>query len=132
MRQALRQSGRAGRAIESLLAPVTLLVEAFSGIEIPSTVEVGGGLRIYHGGNVVFHGDVVIGRNCTVLHGVTVGNRGPGTPAPVLGDDVGLLAYAQVLGGVVVGDGSRVGAMSVLMQDLPPGKIAVGIPARIL
>jgi serine O-acetyltransferase len=50
----------------------------------------------------------------------------------VLGDDVDLGAYAQVLGGVRLGNGCRIGAMSVVLDDVPAGATAVGAPARIV
>ena len=64
--------------------------------------------------------------------GVTIGDRVAGGPVPVIEDDVEIGAYAQILGGVRIGRGARVGAMSVVLQDVPPGATAVGNPARIL
>ena len=51
---------------------------------------------------------------------------------PVREDDVELGAYAQILGGVRIGRGAKIGAMSVVLNDVPPGATAVGIPARVL
>jgi serine O-acetyltransferase len=50
----------------------------------------------------------------------------------VIGDDVEFGAYAQVLGGIRVGNGCRIGAMSVVLDDVPDGATAVGVPARII
>ncbi len=108
------------------------LTETITGISIPKSVQVGPGLRIHHFGNVIVHADVRIGANCTLRHGVTLGNRHEGGPVPVLEDDVDLGAYAQVFGGVRIGRGAKVGAMSVVLQDVPPGATAVGAPARIV
>lgn len=108
------------------------LVETATGISIPKSVEVGPGLKIWHFGNIFVHSECVIGANCTLRHGVTIGNREPDGPVPVLEDDVELGAYAQVLGGVRIGRGARVGAMSVVLRDVPPGATAVGVPARII
>ena len=63
---------------------------------------------------------------------MTIGNREDDGPVPVLEDDVELGAYAQVLGGVRIGRGAKVGAMSVVLRDVPAGATAVGIPARII
>ena len=63
---------------------------------------------------------------------MTIGNREEGGPVPVLEDDVELGAYAQVLGGIRIGRGAKVGAMSVVLRDVPAGATAVGIPARII
>jgi serine O-acetyltransferase len=108
------------------------IVETLTGISIPKSVEVGPGLRIYHFGNVFVHAGAKIGANCTLRQGVTIGNRHEGGPVPVLEDDVDLGAYAQVLGGVRLGRGARIGAMSVVLSDVPPGETAVGIPARVI
>jgi len=107
-------------------------VETLTGISIPKSVEVGPGLRIYHFGNVFVHAQTRIGANCTLRQGVTIGNRHDGGPVPVLEDDVELGAYAQILGGVRIGRGAKIGAMSVVLCDVPPGATAVGVPARVL
>ena len=108
------------------------IIETLTGISIPKSVQIGPGLRIYHFGNIFLHKDVMIGANCTLRQGVTIGNRTEGSAVPVLGDDVELGAYAQVLGGVRIGNGARIGAMSVVLCDVPAGATAVGVPARIL
>lgn len=108
------------------------LVETVFGISLPRTARIGPGLRIWHFGNIFLHGDVVIGAGCTLRQGVTIGNRREGGPVPVLGDNVELGAYAQVLGAVHLGDGCKVGAMSVVLDDVPPGATAVGAPARVI
>ena len=64
--------------------------------------------------------------------GVTIGNRFDGGEVPIIEDDVEFGAYAQVLGGVRVGKGAKIGAMSVVLCDVPCGATAVGIPARII
>jgi serine O-acetyltransferase len=108
------------------------VVETLTGISMTKGVELGPGCHIHHFGPIVIHDRARIGAGCTLRHGVTIGDRHPGGPTPVLGDDVELGAYAQVLGGVRVGDGARIGAMSVVLQDVPPGGVAVGNPARVL
>ncbi len=108
------------------------VIETLTGVSIPKSVEVGPGLRIYHFGNIFVHAESKIGANCTLRQGVTIGNRHEGGPVPVLEDDVELGAYAQVLGGVRIGRGAKIGAMSVVLVDVPPGASAVGNPARIL
>jgi serine O-acetyltransferase len=108
------------------------VIETLSGISMPKGARIGPGLRIYHFGNVFVHNDAVIGANCTLRQGVTIGNRHNDGAVPVLEDDVELGAYAQVLGGVRIGRGARIGAMSVVLRDVPPGATAVGVPARII
>lgn len=108
------------------------LVETATGISLPKSAEIGGGLRIFHFGGIFVHPQVRIGRHCTLRQGVTLGNKTEGGPVPVLGDEVELGAYAQVLGGVVLGRGCRVGALSVVTRDVPPGVTVAGVPARPL
>ncbi len=107
-------------------------VETVTGISLPKAAAIGPGLRIWHFGGVFIHPAVVIGRNCTLRQGVTLGNRRSDGPVPVIGDDVDFGAYAQVLGGVRIGNSCRIGAMSVVLDDVPDGSAAVGIPARIV
>ena len=122
-----------GRRLRDRVYWLTFRVtETLTGISIPKSVRVGPGLRIWHFGNIFVHADAVIGANCTLRQGVTIGNRVDGGPVPVIEDDVELGAYAQVLGGVRVGRGAKVGAMSVVLRDVPPGAVAVGAPARIV
>ena len=108
------------------------VIETLTGISIPKSAEVGPGLRIHHFGNVFVHAGARIGANCTLRQGVTIGNRHEGGPVPVLEDDVDLGAYAQILGGVRIGRGAKIGAMSVVLCDVPPGATAVGVPARVI
>ena len=108
------------------------IVETVTGITLPKSVTIGGGLRIWHFGNIVVHESVRIGARCALRHGVTIGNRVDGGGVPVLEDDVELGAYVQVLGPVRVGRGATVGAMTVVLDDVPAGAVAVGIPARIV
>ena len=108
------------------------VVETLTGVSFTKAAEIGPGLRIHHFGNIFLHSGVKIGSNCTLRQGVTIGNRHEGGGVPVLGDHVELGAYAQVLGEIRVGDGARIGALSVVLQDVPPGATAVGIPAKIL
>jgi len=115
--------------IYSVLYSITRLI---TGIDIPRSVVVGEGLRIFHFGGVNFAPNVVIGKRCRMRQGITVGLLTESGPAPVVGDDVFIGAYAQILGPITIGDGAKIGAMSVVLQDVPPGATAVGIPARIL
>ena len=108
------------------------VTETLTGISIPKSVQVGPGLRIFHFGNIFVHVDSVIGANCTLRQGVTIGNRHEDGPVPVIEDDVDFGAYSQVLGGIRIGRGAKLGALSVVLIDVPQGATAVGIPARIV
>ncbi len=108
------------------------LVETATGISFNKYVQIGPGLRIHHFGNIFIHQAARIGANCTLRQGVTIGNRQEGGAVPVIEDDVELGAYAQVLGDIRIGRGARIGALSVVLKDVPAGATAVGIPARII
>jgi serine O-acetyltransferase len=106
--------------------------QILTGITIPKSAVIGPGLLIWHPGNIIVHENAVIGANCTLRHGVSIGIRHDWGPVPVLEDDVELGAYAQILGGIRIGRGAKIGAMAVVLQDVPPGATAVGNPARII
>lgn len=108
------------------------LIETTVGISLPKSALIGPGLRIWHFGGIFLHPAVRIGANCTLRQGVTIGNRTADGPVPTIGDDVDFGAYAQVLGGVRIGNGCRIGAMSLVLCDVPDGATAVGVPARVL
>lgn len=131
-RVATRPPGPVTRALTALYWLAFRSVETATGISLPREATIGGGLRIWHFGGVFVHPDAVIGRNCTLRQGVTIGNRYPDGPVPVIGDDVEFGAYAQVLGGVRIGNGCRIGALSVVLCDVPDGATAIGVPARVV
>ena len=108
------------------------VVETVTGVSLPKSANIGGGLRVWHFGGVFINPDAVIGKNCTLRQGVTIGNRKENGPVPVIGDDVDIGAYAQILGGIRVGNNCKIGAMSVVLCDVPDGATAVGNPARII
>ncbi len=106
-----------------------------TGIEIHPGATVGRRVFIDHGMGVVIGETAQIGDECTIYQGVTLGGTSLEKGAkrhPTLGKGVIVSAGAKVLGGFTVGDGARVGSNAVLLQAVPPGATAVGIPARIL
>jgi serine O-acetyltransferase len=104
------------------------------GIELPYTVALGRRVIVEHSGAIVIHGNSQIGDDCTIRQGVTIGmrSRDRAGEAPQLGARVDVGAGAKILGSVRIGNGVRIGANAVVLQDLPPGATAVGIPARIV
>ena len=104
------------------------------GIELPYSVKLGRRVVFEHQGAVVIHGNTVIGDDCIIRHGVTLGTRylDRHWEAPVLGRGVNVGAGAQVLGGVHIGDGATIGANAVVLCDVPAGATAVGVPAKVV
>lgn len=106
------------------------------GIESSPQVKIGGGLFLPHTVGTVL-GAERIGDNVTILQGVTLGTAEPDNGftvslRPVIGSNVILGAGAKVIGRVTIGDYAKVGANAVVLQDVPPHAIAVGVPARII
>ncbi len=103
------------------------------GVDILPRAEIGAGCIIAHGVGLVVGGYTVIGEDCTLLHGVTLGEaRFDELDYPRVGDRVTISAGALVLGGVTVGDDATIAAGAVVVADVPAGATAAGVPARIV
>jgi serine O-acetyltransferase len=104
------------------------------GIELPYTVKLGRRVIIEHQSGIVIHGSSVIGDDCIIRQGVTLGNRSLEKPfdAPSLGAGVNVGAGAKLLGGITIGAGASIGANAVVLNDVPAGATAVGIPAKVI
>ncbi len=105
-----------------------------TGIEIHPAAKIGKGLFIDHGCAVVIGETAIIGDNCTIYQGVTLGGTGKhvGKRHPTIGNNVMIGAGAKVLGPVTIGDNCKIAAGAVVLKDIPEGSTAVGIPARVV
>ena len=105
-----------------------------TGIEIHPGATIGHHLFIDHGAGVVIGETAEIGDNVTLYHGVTLGGTGKDTGKrhPTVRDDVLLGAGVKVLGPITIGKGSRVGANSTVLSDIPSDATAVGTPAVVV
>src|SRR3982751_4873415 len=105
-----------------------------TGIEIHPGATIGRRVFIDHGMGVVIGETAIIGDDCTLYHGVTLGGTSwnKGKRHPTLANGVVIGAGAKVLGPITVGDGARVGSNAVVVKKVPPGATAIGIPARII
>jgi serine O-acetyltransferase len=106
------------------------------GIEVPPRIPIAAGLVLMHTQGTVL-GAASIGRNVTIYHQVTLGAVEMDfayTPSlrPIVGDGVVIGVGAKVLGGLTLGSGSVVGANAVVLKSVPPGHVAIGIPAKNL
>jgi serine O-acetyltransferase len=110
---------------------VERLTEIMTGISIPAEAKIGKGLRIHHFGGIIFHSAVVVGENCTIYHGVTLGDRGGWGGAPRVGNNVTIGAGAKLLGEIEIGDNCLIGANAVVRTSVPSGCVAVGVPAVV-
>lgn len=114
--------------------PLRFLCERFieitTGISIPACCTIGKGFRIHHFGGIIFHPTVRLGDNCTLYHGVTIGDCGGYGGAATIGDHVMIGAGAKIIGEVTIGDGCKIGANVVVTKSMPPGSVALGSPCR--
>ncbi len=105
-----------------------------TGIEIHPGATIGRRVFIDHGMGVVIGETAVIGDDCTLYHGVTLGGTTwkKGKRHPTLGRGVVIGAGAKVLGPIMIGDDAKIGSNAVVVKDVPAGATAVGIPARLI
>jgi serine O-acetyltransferase len=130
----------AHRAAHALLAAgvpvlprtIAYATRAVTGVEIHPAAEIGREFFIDHGAGVVIGETAVIGDRVTLYQGVTLGGTGfqRGKRHPTLGDNVTVGSGAKLLGPIAVGDNAKVGANTVVVEDVPPGATVVGNPGH--
>ena len=105
-----------------------------TGIEIHPGAVIGEGFFIDHGNGVVIGETTEIGNNVTLYQGVTLGGTGKetGKRHPTVCDNVMISAGAKVLGSFTIGEGSKIGAGSVVLEEVPPGSTVVGVPGHVI
>lgn len=105
-----------------------------TGIEIHPGATIGKGLFIDHGSGVIIGETTIIGDNVTLYQGVTLGGTGKehGKRHPTLEDNVMVSAGAKILGSFTIGENSKIGAGSVVLEEVPPNCTVVGVPGRIV
>ena len=116
---------------------LNMLVPHRKDIELNVQAKIGEGLVVYHGSGLVVGSGIKAGKNLTLEHGVTLGNRigssiDEAFSWPILGDNCFIGCGSAVLGPVRLGDNAKVGANAVVLCDVPENCSAVGVPAKIL
>jgi serine O-acetyltransferase len=115
---------------------ISQIIRIFTGIEIHPGAIIGRRLFIDHGMGVVIGETTIIGDDCLIYQGVTLGGVGTGTNTckrhPTLKNNVMVSAGAKVIGNIVIGDNSILGAQTVVLKDVPDNCTVVGIPAMIV
>jgi len=113
---------------------VSQLVRSLTGIEIHPGAIIGQGFFIDHGMGVVIGETAEIGHNVTLYHGVTLGGVSleKGKRHPTLGDNVVVGAGAKILGAITIGESSRIGANAVVVKNVPPNSVVVGVPGQVV
>lgn len=105
-----------------------------TGIEIHPGAQIGKGFFIDHGTGVVIGETAIIGDNVTLYQGVTLGGTGKehGKRHPTIGNNVMISTGAKVLGSFKIGDNCKIGAGSVVLEEVPPNSTVVGVPGRVV
>jgi serine O-acetyltransferase len=102
-------------------------------VVLPPSAELGPGVLLgYQGLGTVIHRRARIGARVNIGSGVTIGGRSGHQQVPVIEDDVLIGSGAKILGPVRIGRGASIGANAVVLADVPPGGVAVGVPARVV
>jgi serine O-acetyltransferase len=128
---------RAAHALDEAGVPLlprllAYLTRAVTGVEIHPAARIGREFFIDHGSGVVIGETAEIGKRVTLYQGVTLGGTGfqRGKRHPTLGDNVTVGSGAKLLGPIAVGDGAKIGANTVVIEDVPPGATVVGNPGH--
>ncbi|HET8954665.1 MAG TPA: serine O-acetyltransferase [Solirubrobacterales bacterium] len=111
---------------------IAYLTRSVTGVEIHPAARIGNSFFVDHGSGVVIGETAVIGDCVTLYQGVTLGGTGfqRGKRHPTLGDNVTVGSGAKLLGPIAVGDGAKIGANTVVVEDVPPGATVVGNPGH--
>jgi putative colanic acid biosynthesis acetyltransferase WcaB len=123
--------------IRLIFSPVRLIYTFFVcyllGVDLPIQCHIGGGCAIYHGVGLVVHPMVIIGNNCILRHGVTIGERKANSNGvPLIGDNVNFGCGCIVLGDIVIGNGSAIGAGSLVIETVPDYSVVIGKASQII
>lgn len=113
---------------------ISQITRFLTGIEIHPGAQIGKGFFIDHGMGVVIGETTIVGDDCVLFQGVTLGGTGKetGKRHPTLGNNVMVSAGAKVLGNIAIGDNVKIGAQSVVLKDVPPNCTVVGVPGQIV
>ena len=123
-----------GHRLRWLARFVAHFARFFTGIEIHPGASIGRRFFIDHGMGIVIGETAEIGDDCLIYHGVTLGGTGKdsGKRHPTIGNNVVVSSGAKVLGSFKVGDNSKIGSGSVVLKEVPPNSVVVGVPGRVV
>jgi serine O-acetyltransferase len=106
--------------------------QIFMGMDISPGASIGAGFYLGHVGGVIISQFAVLGKNCDVSHRVTIGVSAMGRQgAPIIGDDVYIGTGATLVGLITIGNGAKIAANTLVIDDVPEGATAIGVPGRI-
>jgi serine O-acetyltransferase len=132
------QYRRKSKVLTALAYALYLVATQLTAIYIDSRAHIGPGLRFPHGGRIVI-GPLRVGRHCDIFQGVTLGRgmsvvagRSTSSSFPTVGNRAWIGPGAVVAGGFTVGDDASVGANSLVVRDIPPRGVVLGVPAKLI
>lgn len=104
------------------------------GISVSHKVKIGSGLYFGHFGGIIIHPRSIIGKNCNIQQGVTLGevNRGENKGTPIIGDNVYIGPGAKIIGAVKVGNNVAIGSNCVVTKDVEDNGVVVGVPGKVI
>ena len=112
---------------------VRAIIRILFSCDIPYKAYIGKGTSFPHLGlSVLINPNAIIGENCKILQGVSIGWKSGHKKVPVIGNNVLIGAHALILGPVTIGDNVIIGAGAVVIEDVPANSVVVGNPARII
>jgi serine O-acetyltransferase len=109
-------------------------IEISTGISIPADAKIGHSFYIGHFGGIILNANSVIGNNCNISQGVTIGVSGQGEKrgVPVIGDNVYIGANAVIAGKIKVGNNCLIGACTLVNTDIPDDAVVLGVPGQVI
>ena len=110
------------------------IIEIITGISIPASAKIGHSFYIGHFGGIIINSEAIIGDNCNISQGVTVGVSGLGENRgiPIIGNEVYIGANSVVAGRISIGNNVLIGACSMVNRSLSDADVAIGVPAVIV
>jgi serine O-acetyltransferase len=109
-------------------------IEIFTGISIPASASIGHSFYIGHFGGIIINANAIIGNNCNIAQGVTIGISGEGDKrgVPIIHNNVFIGANSVVAGKIIIDNDVLIGACSMINKSLPENAVALGVPAIII
>ncbi len=109
-----------------------VLIEMIMSVELPDKLKAGKDLRVFHGMGLVVNANSIIGSGVSLRHNTTIGSKTDDGPCPFIEDNVSIGANVVIIGGIVIGHDSIIGAGAVVTKSFPPYSVIAGNPAKII
>lgn len=117
--------------VSAILLVLAKILSVVTHIGIDENAQIGPGLLIPHSGPIRIHGSSKIGADCCLSHVCTIG-AGPNPGGAIIGDHVWIGCHSSIIGAVTIGDGATIASNSLVINNVPAGATAIGVPARII